>query len=765
MGLLACATGTVALLLQEPSLPVPNDDPFFVRMREVAAEADGDPEALLRRAIVVCEASPYLKSWVELSFVFDVGIEMSCRESNFGETEYEYEYVIAQDTRLLCDLFPVEWYFGFPAHDSTLGAPKVGIRSDSIAAIEFERVVASIDEHSELGKALRSPVVARVREEYPVLDRIEFGINRVWLDTIGEPTPMFISAFRFARSREDLEAGAWIDCDAFSWSPRYEGQEPRGWRIREFGSAADCEAMPRDFESLLKTESSPHVLLMRGTRLLERTVVGREWTEVAEVLTRSGWEKKAERSVDEGIDLEYALPGPSPAIPTGFRVVVELEVRNHVDVEGRMSRTVKSGSVGFVVDLARPYLEVLNDASLGRDTAWGLCLRHEELAEYVEEHPVLDSLAVRYSTLLDRWRLDDPRGFLVRVHLAGDASNPKGRASATFSVASGLEPATKNGTAVIVEDFVARDTLGEVRLHGGQRSHKVEPPTNYVIARRGVSPTTKAWSDPAAVDVRKKDELAALPLTTTSVRITDPNVSDADLSLLTRLVALEHLDLGACTTLTDAGLRPLASIQSLRSLILAGNEVSGHGMAVFEDAVPLVRLSILYAHRLDGEGVRSIAKLRSLESLNLHWAESLTDKEFEVLGKLESLRELSLWGAPKLDRGGVWAIASLPRLERLTFSHVSNGAVVRDLATSTSLKHLRLGIMNIRDDAIERLASIATLESLELHGASFRDDGILELRALRGVRRLVIEHCGGVSRKGVEKLLAELGEEFDLFTD
>lgn len=105
------------------------------------------------------------------------------------------------------------------------------------------------------------------------------------------------------------------------------------------------------------------------------------------------------------------------------------------------------------------------------------------------------------------------------------------------------------------------------------------------------------------------------------------------------LKTVTHLDL-AGTDLTDAGLKPVASLTQLHELILREARLTDAGLEHLKPLVNLRSLDLIRT-RLSDKGMASLAALTGLKSLRLDYAE-LYDKGFDPLTALAGIEELSL---------------------------------------------------------------------------------------------------------------------------
>jgi hypothetical protein len=115
-------------------------------------------------------------------------------------------------------------------------------------------------------------------------------------------------------------------------------------------------------------------------------------------------------------------------------------------------------------------------------------------------------------------------------------------------------------------------------------------------------------------------------------------MTDALLERVSRLTALEALDLGSCRLVTDRGIRHLSALGTLRHLNLAGTAITDRGLEVL--------------HRLP-----------ALETINLSWT-AITDAGAVHLSACRALHRVELIGTSTGD-GAIRALAGMPHLHRL----------------------------------------------------------------------------------------------------
>lgn len=171
--------------------------------------------------------------------------------------------------------------------------------------------------------------------------------------------------------------------------------------------------------------------------------------------------------------------------------------------------------------------------------------------------------------------------------------------------------------------------------------------------------------------------------------------------------------------LDDDGMRELAALTHLEELGFAG--------ATMTDA-----------------GVRALARLPELESLMLFDAGSVSGTGFD--GWEHPLSRLVMMGAP-LTAQGMEAIARLSSLERLTVELAARPslAMLERLASSPLATLHWSGPLDA--DGLERLAHLPALRRLSLlHNTELRADHLLPLRAVPELESVTIHACPDVDR-------------------
>jgi hypothetical protein len=238
----------------------------------------------------------------------------------------------------------------------------------------------------------------------------------------------------------------------------------------------------------------------------------------------------------------------------------------------------------------------------------------------------------------------------------------------------------------------------------------------------------------------------------------EPFIGNQGLAVLKDLPSLEYLDL--YTGVTDAGLKHVAQVKSLRWLRLRTGRIWGPGLAELANLPHLERLCIWgNEQQLSDRHIQYLEGLTHLKSLTL-WgvAGGLSDASLASIGKLRNLEELHFIGwdkGPSLTPAGMthlmglkklrgiafglmWTIrpsgpsgpdcdelarqlARMPQLESITGLAYLSAEGMKTVATLRNLKRLHLVLaprpMGYQGDTgLSHLAGLPSLEELRLDG-------------------------------------------------
>jgi len=226
-------------------------------------------------------------------------------------------------------------------------------------------------------------------------------------------------------------------------------------------------------------------------------------------------------------------------------------------------------------------------------------------------------------------------------------------------------------------------------------------------------------------------------------------ITDEGLAHLAGLRDLEVLDIHN-TRLTDAALEHLRGHPNLTRLI--------HSIPVSDASIdvlvsmPRLRLESLVCVKISDDGLRQVARLRTLESLVVR-SSQVTDDGLTHLRRLKRLKSIELRDCAATD-AGITVLASLPMLEALSIHNVPvTGDCLSALAESQSLTQFELSGTSVRFRQIAqhfgasaawlRITADGMMQSGDRRRIAFKGsihlDDVEHLSAYRTVETLVLD--------------------------
>ena len=217
-------------------------------------------------------------------------------------------------------------------------------------------------------------------------------------------------------------------------------------------------------------------------------------------------------------------------------------------------------------------------------------------------------------------------------------------------------------------------------------------------------------------------------------------LTDESLRLIGRLPCLEALHIGG--SFTNAGLMHLRQLATLRCLTLESPHITGRGLAAIAE---LSKLETVQLKPPLPDGLAELKACESLTSLSLRSAK-VTDRDLQQIAALTSLKRLDLSGNNLIGSG----LRHLHGLRNLRDLDLSACGITDDstklLASLRSLHMLDLSHSpRLTDVGMAPLAALSDLKVLNLESTCISIDGVLYLKELTGLRRLVVPplpECG-----------------------
>ncbi|MBM3813741.1 MAG: hypothetical protein FJW20_19110 [Acidimicrobiia bacterium] len=197
-------------------------------------------------------------------------------------------------------------------------------------------------------------------------------------------------------------------------------------------------------------------------------------------------------------------------------------------------------------------------------------------------------------------------------------------------------------------------------------------------------------------------------------------VTDADLDRIAAMADVERIDL-SLTRVTDLGLLRLKHLRHVRELNLFFAEwITDEGLAVLKDWPKIERLN-LRGTKVTDNTLSLLAGKDSIVALDIGFAE-VTDSGLQHLTRLKNLRELA-FGGNKMTDVGMQVLRSLPNLTDLDIA----GRQRTDSG---------LWSVAVTDFALDPVATLSHLESLNLSGTQITAQGLAKLVPLRKLAKL-----------------------------
>jgi hypothetical protein len=201
-------------------------------------------------------------------------------------------------------------------------------------------------------------------------------------------------------------------------------------------------------------------------------------------------------------------------------------------------------------------------------------------------------------------------------------------------------------------------------------------------------------------------------------------VTDASLRLLAALPSLRALVLGGAPQVTDAGLRVLATAPHLTKLHLEGLPApTGPGLAALLSALPVIRdLAVTRCPGVDAAALAPLSRLSTLRALTLSYNPSFPTFALPAGPVGARLERLELRGVRLADPSLTW-LAALRHLTALT-----------------------LNACDLTNAGVAALAHLApVLEELDLGGnRALTGESLRVVGQLTRLRRLALDHAAGL---------------------
>ncbi|KAI4365406.1 hypothetical protein MLD38_021392 [Melastoma candidum] len=199
------------------------------------------------------------------------------------------------------------------------------------------------------------------------------------------------------------------------------------------------------------------------------------------------------------------------------------------------------------------------------------------------------------------------------------------------------------------------------------------------------------------------------------------SITDADMKHLAGLTSLKSLQI-SCSKVTDSGIAYLKALQKLSLLNLEGCLVTA---ACLDSLAALSMLLYLNLNRcrVTDDGSDKFARLGSLKVLNLGFND-ITDACLKHLKGLTNLESLNL-DSCRIKDAGLINLAGLRRLKCLELSDTEIGSGgLHHLSGLTNLQSINLSFTGVTDGGLRKPSGLSTLKSLNLDARQITDSGL-----------------------------------------
>ncbi len=241
-----------------------------------------------------------------------------------------------------------------------------------------------------------------------------------------------------------------------------------------------------------------------------------------------------------------------------------------------------------------------------------------------------------------------------------------------------------------------------------------------------------------------------------SVSVLSDSLTDRGIELLAELHSLIDVDIES-HRVTGAGLRPLAGLPRLCSVVCRGNvqaaeaarrirlQLGEQFRQLPQDQQRQVAIRYLRAHPFPE--VSDVNRVTTA-ALSQCW---VADEDLAYLPALPELERVSLYQNP-VTSAGLEHLRSLQDLRCLELSDTD----VADLSPLTALPHLEVLDLSwnsaLTDDGAASLSQMTSLRELHLSGTSITDRSLAYLERLSQLESLFLYHLPGITPVGLLKL-------------
>ncbi len=251
--------------------------------------------------------------------------------------------------------------------------------------------------------------------------------------------------------------------------------------------------------------------------------------------------------------------------------------------------------------------------------------------------------------------------------------------------------------------------------------------------------------------------------TVTEIDATGSGISDAGLASLSKLSALNKLNLST-TKVSNEDLKHLTQLPALETLALNSTKITDEGISTLSGCPNLKKLELKNC-ALTRNGFAAIGKLPVLEELNFEASPGINDLTLDLICEARTIRRLDLGDCGGFTDAGMAALGKLELLEEL---NINRSAVTSEgflpLTKDGRLKQLKLlgiSVTPMTDKGSKAINTMKSLEHLDLKMVQkINDTGFLQIvTGMKNLKHINISHCTGITG---QKAFAALRGSVDL---
>ena len=213
-------------------------------------------------------------------------------------------------------------------------------------------------------------------------------------------------------------------------------------------------------------------------------------------------------------------------------------------------------------------------------------------------------------------------------------------------------------------------------------------------------------------------------------------ITDEGVQALLTLPRLQSLRLER-TSITDAGLRQLGTIDSLTHVTIAGT-FTGGGLESFRDQPGLEYLAI-GGKNFDGAHLRHLSLMPNLSRLELSgYGRSVSPEAWHALGELKRLKRLRIFHT-SISEEGFAEISNLSNLERFEAHYCQlDETTLRHLGGLKSIQSLSIVRGDVTDEGVSLLTELQDLTYLSLRSCEITSSSVDDLNRFPKLKTLYL---------------------------